>query len=98
MTQQAVLSPDFSQVAWRKSSRSNGDGGECVEVGALDAAAWRKSSYSNGDGGECVELADLVCHVAVRDSKRPAQTPLTLAPRAWSGLAGSVRSGRLDLG
>ena len=24
--------PDLSTAVWRKSSRSNGDGGECVEV------------------------------------------------------------------
>ena len=97
MTQQAVLSPDFSQVAWRKSSRSNGDGGECVEVGALDAAAWRKSSRSNGNGGECVELADLVCHVAVRDSKRPAQPALAFARTEWTTFARTTRVGRFDL-
>ncbi|MFJ8978119.1 DUF397 domain-containing protein [Streptomyces sp. NPDC102282] len=27
-----MTTPDLSTVAWRKSSYSNGDGGECVEV------------------------------------------------------------------
>ncbi|MFE1930831.1 DUF397 domain-containing protein [Streptomyces sp. NPDC059474] len=26
------INPDLSTAAWRKSSYSNGDGGECVEV------------------------------------------------------------------
>ncbi|MFD0689360.1 DUF397 domain-containing protein [Actinomadura fibrosa] len=28
---------DLSQAAWRKSSRSNGAGGNCVEVAGVDA-------------------------------------------------------------
>ncbi|MYW42769.1 DUF397 domain-containing protein, partial [Streptomyces sp. SID161] len=44
---------DLSNVTWRKSSYSNSDGGECLEVSddLLRAADWRKSSYSNSDGG-----------------------------------------------
>ncbi|WP_345431626.1 DUF397 domain-containing protein [Actinoallomurus vinaceus] len=38
---------------WRKSNRSGGNEGSCVEV----AAAWRKSSRSGGDEGSCVEVA-----------------------------------------
>jgi hypothetical protein len=43
-------------ASWRKSSYSNGEGGNCVEVGYdfPGAARWRKSTYSNGDGGNCV--------------------------------------------
>ncbi|MEU7059416.1 DUF397 domain-containing protein [Streptomyces sp. NPDC046197] len=50
---------DLSDALWFKSSYSNGDGGECVEVAGdfPGAAIWRKSSYSNGDGGDCVEIA-----------------------------------------
>ncbi|GAA4626259.1 hypothetical protein GCM10023196_033750 [Actinoallomurus vinaceus] len=40
------------EVPWRKSSRSSGQGGDCVEV-----APWRKSSRSSGQGGNCVEVA-----------------------------------------
>lgn len=36
---------------WRKSSRSGGNGGACVEV-----ADWRKSSRSGSNGGDCVEV------------------------------------------
>ncbi|MEV0924672.1 DUF397 domain-containing protein [Streptomyces spongiicola] len=59
-TETASIRIDLSTVAWRKSSYSNGDGGNCVEVaeGFLGAARWRKSSYSNGSGGNCVEVAE----------------------------------------
>jgi hypothetical protein len=44
---------DLSRAAWRKSSYSGGNGGDCVEA----ATVWRKSSYSGGNGGQCVEAA-----------------------------------------
>ncbi|MGV9353459.1 DUF397 domain-containing protein [Streptomyces misionensis] len=51
---------DLSSVTWRKSSYSNPDGGECLEVSddLLAAARWRKSSHSNPDGGACLEVSD----------------------------------------
>ncbi|MGW8556379.1 DUF397 domain-containing protein [Streptomyces tubercidicus] len=51
---------NLSTLTWRKSSHSNSDGGECVEVSEdlLSAATWRKSSYSNPDGGQCIEVSD----------------------------------------
>ncbi|KOV66373.1 DUF397 domain-containing protein [Streptomyces sp. MMG1121] len=51
---------DLSTITWRKSSYSNQDGGNCVEVSddLLRTAGWRKSSYSNQDGGQCVEVSD----------------------------------------
>ncbi|MFJ5777462.1 DUF397 domain-containing protein [Streptomyces sp. NPDC093094] len=51
---------DLSGVTWRKSSYSNSDGGQCVEVSddLLRTAAWRKSSHSNPDGGACIEVSD----------------------------------------
>jgi hypothetical protein len=39
---------------WRKSSYSDSNGGDCVEVASGD---WRKPSYSNSNGGSCVEVA-----------------------------------------
>ncbi|OIK05608.1 DUF397 domain-containing protein [Streptomyces monashensis] len=50
---------DLTGVTWRKSSYSNPDGGECVEVSddLLTRARWRKSSHSNSDGGQCVEVS-----------------------------------------
>lgn len=45
--------PDQPRADWRKSSRSSGNGGNCVEI-----ADWRKSSRSSGNGGDCVEIAE----------------------------------------
>ncbi|WP_405881378.1 DUF397 domain-containing protein [Streptomyces sp. NBC_01136] len=87
---------DLTNVTWRKSSYSNPDGGNCVEVSddLLSTADWRKSSYSNPDGGECVEVADnLPAVVPVRDSKDPARTPLVFEAGAWSSFVGAVKGG-----
>lgn len=43
----------MSTLDWRKSSRSGGGGGQCVEV----ASTWRKSSHS---GGNCVEVVEVI--------------------------------------
>ncbi|GAA2606420.1 MULTISPECIES: DUF397 domain-containing protein [Streptomyces] len=84
---------DLSTVTWRKSSYSNQDGGECVEVSddLLRAADWRKSSYSNPDGGNCVEVAPGLSLVPVRDSKDPAHGALLFAAPAWAAFVGGVR-------
>ncbi|MER5751577.1 DUF397 domain-containing protein [Streptomyces sp. NPDC002088] len=38
---------------------------------------WRKSSYSGpDDGNDCVEIANSHTHVAIRDSKAPADRTL----------------------
>ncbi|MFJ9372209.1 DUF397 domain-containing protein [Streptomyces sp. NPDC101455] len=78
---------DLSDALWFKSSYSNGDGGDCVEIASdfPGAALWRKSSYSNGDGGECVEVAaNLPGIVPVRDSKDPDRAALVLTATAWA--------------
>lgn len=41
-------------TAWRKSSYSGDNGGNCVEVGS----AWRKSRHSGPNGGNCVEVGE----------------------------------------
>ncbi|MFJ8536417.1 DUF397 domain-containing protein [Streptomyces sp. NPDC093591] len=89
---------DLSDALWFKSSYSNGDGGECVEIAGdfPGAALWRKSSYSNGDGGNCVEVADNIPGlVPVRDSKAPNGPALLLTAHAWApfvaGLKDDVR-------
>ncbi|MEU6122026.1 DUF397 domain-containing protein [Streptomyces sp. NPDC047123] len=78
---------DLSNARWRKSSHSNGEGGNCVEV-AYDfpgAARWRKSSYSNGEGGDCVEVADGIPGVVpVRDSKVAQGPALVVGAAAWA--------------
>ncbi|MEU1377304.1 DUF397 domain-containing protein [Streptomyces triculaminicus] len=71
---------DLSSVLWRKSSYSNSDGGDCVEV-----AEWHKSSHSNPDGGDCVEVADNIpATVPVRDSKNPGGPALVFGAAAWA--------------
>lgn len=84
---------DLSTARWRKSSYSDGHGGECVEV-AYDfagAAQWRKSTHSDGDGGNCVEVLDDVPGVVpVRDSKDPSGPVLVIGGPAWSAFVGSV--------
>lgn len=89
---------DLTGVAWRKSSYSGGNGGNCVEFAILTGVEWRKSSYSSGNGGNCVEFADLSSAVAVRDSKDPEGPALILTPAQWRGLTARIRAGRLDLG
>lgn len=84
---------DLNDALWFRSSYSNGDGGECVEI-ARDfpgAARWRKSTYSNGDGGHCVEVADGVPGlVPVRDSKNPGGPVITLTPTTWAAFVDSL--------
>ncbi|MEU3461529.1 DUF397 domain-containing protein [Streptomyces sp. NPDC006733] len=89
-----------TQLTWFKSSYSNDDGGNCIEV-ALDwrksshsnseggecvevALDWRKSSRSNAEGGACVEVATCPTTVHVRDSKDPAGPQLAFSPDAWA--------------
>ncbi|QES41991.1 DUF397 domain-containing protein [Streptomyces venezuelae] len=78
---------DLSAAVWRKSSHSNGSGGDCVEVAERfpGAARWRKSSHSNGDGGDCLEVTDgLPGLVPVRDSKLTAGPTLVFPATAWA--------------
>lgn len=86
---------DLSDALWFKSSYSNGDGGDCVEI-ATDfpgAALWRKSSYSNGDGGNCVEVADNIPGlVPVRDSKVPDGPALLVTAGAWAPFVAALKS------
>ncbi|MEU6374125.1 DUF397 domain-containing protein [Streptomyces sp. NPDC046909] len=84
---------DLTGVTWRKSSYSNPDGGQCVEVSddLLAGASWRKSSYSNPDGGECLEVADhLPALIPVRDSKNPHGPALLFPPSAWAAFIASL--------
>ncbi|GGV55335.1 toxin [Streptomyces longisporoflavus] len=79
------------QLTWFKSSFSNSEGGDCVEV-ALD---WRKSTYSDSEGGACVEIAPCPAAIHVRDSKLSPMTGprLTVPAPAWSAfLAYATRS------
>jgi len=81
---------DLTGAAWRKSSYSGNNGGNCVEVAYL----WRKSSYSGNNGGACVEVARNVPDVvAVRDSKDPSGPALILSADQWAGFIARIRSG-----
>ncbi|MFF9349473.1 DUF397 domain-containing protein [Streptomyces sp. NPDC014734] len=83
---------DLRLATWRKSSYSNGDGGECLEV-AEEFAHWRRSSHSNGDGGNCLEVADGTPGlVPVRDSKRPEGPALIVTASAWTPFVESVKA------
>ncbi|TDE33468.1 DUF397 domain-containing protein [Actinomadura sp. 6K520] len=87
---------NLSSCIWRKSSRSDSSGAECVQVASVPVE-WQKSSYSTDTGGACVEVADLVAAVAVRDSKDPDGPKLVFGPGAWQAFAGRVKGGQLDL-
>lgn len=71
--------PEADQFAWRKSTYSGPQGGNCVEVGVT----WRKSSYSGGQGGNCVEVAVTPACVGVRDTKDRDLGQISVSPRAW---------------
>ena len=56
---------------------------------------WRKSSYSGNGGGNCVEVArNIPGIVAVRDSKDPHGSVLTLGAGVWRGFVDDVKAGR----
>ncbi|WTD59045.1 DUF397 domain-containing protein [Streptosporangium sp. NBC_01639] len=89
---------DLSHVIWRKSSRSNANGGQCVEVGV-----WNKSSLS-GNGSNCVEVAltdtpnpgtDPDRLFLVRDSKDPDGPVLSFTPAEWDAFLTTVKDGTL---
>ncbi|MFE3578349.1 DUF397 domain-containing protein [Streptomyces vinaceus] len=75
-----------TELTWFKSSHSDGEGGECVEV----AFEWRKSSYSSGEGGNCVEVAACADTVHIRDSKVTAGPELAVTPGTWAAFLGGV--------
>lgn len=89
---------DLSAAHWRKSSYSDQNGGNCIEV-AHDfpgAALWRKSSYSDDNGGNCIEVADdFPCVVPVRDSKDPHGPALAFPAANWSTFIDAVKNGQL---
>jgi hypothetical protein len=80
-----------SQVGWRKASRSNEDGANCVEVGAISSSAWRKASGSKEDGSNCVEVADAIGGVALRDSKDPEGGMLALSRDGFGAVLAAVK-------
>ncbi|MBW8798651.1 MAG: DUF397 domain-containing protein [Streptomyces sp.] len=84
---------NLTNVTWRKSSYSNSDGGQCIEVSddLLRTASWHKSSYSNTAGGDCLEVAaNLPSLVPVRDSKDPSRGTLLFEASAWAAFVERV--------
>jgi hypothetical protein len=86
---------DLSDAFWFKSSYSNGDGGECVEVAGdfPGAALWRKSTHSGDFQDACLEVADNYPGlVPVRDSKAPHGPALILTAAAWAPFVAALKA------
>ena len=56
------------------------------------ALSWRKSSYSSSNGGNCVEVVSGSDIIAVRDSKNPAGTVLTVTLDSWRAFTRDTRT------
>ncbi|MEU9595925.1 DUF397 domain-containing protein [Streptomyces sp. NPDC048109] len=77
-------------LAWFKSSYSDDQGGNCLEV-ALD---WHKSSHSDSHGGNCIEVAPCPHTAHVRDSKLGPQSPrFAVTWGAWTAFIAYARTG-----
>lgn len=77
-----------TELAWFKSSYSNSEGGECLEV-ALD---WRKSTHSDASDNNCVEVAACPHTVHIRDSKLGPRSPRFAVPApAWAAFVSHAR-------
>lgn len=61
----------------------------------LSQPGWRKSSYC-GMWHHCVEVAFADSGVAVRDSKNPTGSVLTVPSPAWNAFTTALRAGDLD--
>ncbi|MFJ9414165.1 DUF397 domain-containing protein [Streptomyces sp. NPDC101227] len=88
----------LATVQWRKSSYSDHNGGDCIEVGHdfPGAVRWRKSSYSSGASDNCVEVRDDIPGVVpVRDSKDPHGPALVIPAAGWTAFVTSVKNGAL---
>ncbi|MFD6950661.1 DUF397 domain-containing protein [Nocardiopsis sp. TSRI0078] len=72
-------------MRWRKSSHSNPDGPQCVEI-----SGWHKSSYST-NGGDCVEAAE-GRSVLIRDTQNRELGHLTFASPEWAGLLSTLKA------
>ncbi|MEU8915784.1 DUF397 domain-containing protein [Streptomyces nigrescens] len=81
---------DLGAAIWTKSSYSDNNGGNCIEV----ALTWMKSSYSHDNGGDCIEVAPGIPDaVPVRDSKDPHGPVLVFPTGGWSSFVTALKSG-----
>ncbi|MGW5817264.1 DUF397 domain-containing protein [Streptomyces noursei] len=88
-----IMASDLGAAAWRKSTYSGAEHGECIEVAELEGAEWFKSSYSGDNDGQCVEVAEVSSSVvAVRDSKDVAGPALVFAPGSFYSFVESLKS------
>ncbi|MFF8030956.1 DUF397 domain-containing protein [Streptomyces sp. NPDC016626] len=56
---------------------------------------WRKSSHSGGgEGNDCVEIAELDTRIAIRDSKHPSRTPLSVPAPAFTAFVEALKERR----
>jgi Domain of unknown function (DUF397) len=78
---------DTVDPRWRKSTRSSGNGGACVEVGT----AWRKASYSGNGGDSCVEAGNVPGGVLVRDTTNRGGIVLTISAEAWQEFVDALK-------
>ena len=93
-----------NDLTWRKSTYSDGQGGNCVEVATwpegtdssgsggecVEVAAWRKSTHSDGSGGNCVEVV-ATGTVLVRDTTDRDGFALAMPAAAWSAFMATLR-------
>jgi hypothetical protein len=83
---------DRPGMTWRKSSRSNGTGGNCVELALLD----RHSDKSDSSAPEVTRKADQGPLVVIRDSKDPDGPRLYFTRSEWTAFRLSVLDGEFD--
>jgi Domain of unknown function (DUF397) len=78
---------DTVDPRWRKSTRSSGNGGACVEVGT----SWRKASYSSNGGDSCVEAGSVAGGVLVRDTTDRDGSVLSITAGAWKRFTAALQ-------
>ncbi|MEV7970710.1 DUF397 domain-containing protein [Sphaerisporangium sp. NPDC088356] len=75
---------DISQVKWRKSTRSSGQGGNCVEVGLITDPHVTPSQTGSGK------------LLLVRDSKDPDGPVLAFPSYEWNAFVRGVKASEFD--
>lgn len=76
---------DLSNLRWRKSSFSGANGGDCVEVAALDTTSPRPGHKR-------------AATYAVRDSKDPSGPVLYFEHGEWEAFLKGVKGAEFDTG